>query len=116
MRTHSLCAALLLGAACRTESISEFETKQVTANITAVSAGTGSTEVAATFRKGASLTFLQLTADDDVKVTTGSTTVDLREHSLLGVVTYTASVPVDAQGTPFTVALTRAKDSGAPMT
>ncbi len=113
MRKH-LIAAVLLVMACRTESISEYATNEITANIGATSTGTGSTNVSATFRKGQSLTFLQLTADDDVKVTTGGTTTALKETSLLGVVTYSASVPVDAEGTQFTVALTRKKDSGAP--
>ncbi|MBL8953276.1 MAG: hypothetical protein JNK82_21030 [Myxococcaceae bacterium] len=113
MRTH-LVALLSLAAACRTESISEVETRDITANITATGSGTGSTNVAATFRKGNSLTFLQLTSDDDVKVTQGGTTTELTEFSLLGVVSYSASVPVDAEGTQFTVALTRKKDSGAP--
>jgi len=113
MRTHHF-AALLLAAACRTESISEYSTSEITANISATATGTGSTNVAATFRKGSSLTFLQLTADDSVKVTQGGTTTPLKETSLLGVVTYSASVPVDAQGTQFTVALERKKDSGAP--
>src|SRR5207244_1356489 len=74
-----------------------------------------STAVSATFRKGAtSLTFLQLTADDKVTASAGAQSQDLKELSLLGVVTYSASLPVDADGTEVTVALARKKDSGAP--
>jgi hypothetical protein len=116
MRTL-LCAIVVLAAACRTESLSTVETKDVHANIGATARGTGSSSVNATFRKGAaSLTFLQLTADDDVKVAAGSTTADLKETSLLGVVTYSASVPVDAEGTQFTVSLARGKGTSAPST
>jgi hypothetical protein len=115
MRTPLFCALLVLAAACRTESASEFETKQITANITAKATGSGSTDVSATFRKGSALlTFLQLTSDDEVKVTSGSQSAELKEFSLLGVVTYSASLPIDAQGTSFTVSLARKKDSGAP--
>jgi hypothetical protein len=102
-------------ASCKTESISDLSTKEVTADITATATGSGSTNVNATFRKGAiSLTFIQLTADDSVKVTSGSQNAQLKEFSLLGLVSYSASVPVDADGTQFTVALERKKDSGAP--
>jgi hypothetical protein len=107
-------AAALGFVSCRTESISDFGTNEVTANITALAAGTGSTTVSATFRKGASLTFLQLSSDDSVMVTAGTNSQKLSETSLLGVVTYSTSVPLDAEGTAFTVALQRKKDSGAP--
>ncbi|MBK7865383.1 MAG: hypothetical protein IPJ65_43660 [Archangiaceae bacterium] len=100
---------------CRTESLSAVETKDVTAGISALTRGDGSTEVSATFRKGAtSLTFLQLTVDDTLTATTGTTTREMSELSLLGVVSYSASFDVDAEGTQFKVSLQRMKDSGAP--
>jgi hypothetical protein len=101
--------------ACQTESASDFTTSEITADISAVATGSGSTTVGATFRKGAlSLTFIELTSDDTLTVTSGSSSKTLSELSLLGLVTYSASMPVDAAGTQFTVALARKKDSGAP--
>jgi hypothetical protein len=115
MRSTRFAVAALALAACKTESISEVATNEVTANITATTLGDGGTDVNATFRKGAaSLTFLQLTSDDSVSATTGSTTQKLTELSLLGVVTYGSHFSADAEGTTFTVALTRKKDDGAP--
>ena len=105
---------LFAAASCHTESLSDFATSAVTASITALTKGDGSTNVTATLREGpTSLTFLQLTSDDALAVTSG-TTQRMTELSLLGVVSYSASMPLDAEGTTFTVALTRKKDSGAP--
>lgn len=101
--------------ACSTESASNLATSGIYADISATASGSGSTNVGATFRTGPlSLTFIQLTSDDSLTVSSGTTTKTLSEASLLGVVTYSASVPVDAAGSQFTVSLQRKKDSGAP--
>jgi hypothetical protein len=107
--------ALAVLFACQTESASDFATSAINADISATATGNGSTTVGATFRKGPlSLTFLELTSDDTLQVTSGTTTKTLSETSLLGLVTYSASVPVDTDGAMFTVSLQRKKDSGAP--
>jgi hypothetical protein len=100
---------------CQTVSASDFKTSEITANMSATSTGDGTTTVNATFRKGAiSLTFIELTSDDTLTATSGQTTKTLSETSLLGLVTYSANLPVDGEGTQFIVSLARKKDSGAP--
>jgi hypothetical protein len=111
-----LTAALVFVAmGCQTESASDLTTSQIVADISATATGSGQTNVNATFRTGElTLTFIELTSDDVLQAKTGTTTQTLSQFSLLGVTTYGTTMPVDADGTSFTVSLTRKKDSGAP--
>jgi hypothetical protein len=114
-RPYFTAALVLVAMSCQTESASTLATAKIVADISATATGTGQTNVAATFRTGElTLTFIELTTDDVLQAKTGTTTQTLSELSLLGVTTYGTTMPVDADGTAFTVSLTRQKDSGAP--
>ncbi len=101
--------------ACSTKSASDFSTSEMVADMSAVATGNGSTTVSATLREeGTLLTFIQLTADDELIASSGSETKAMDETSLLGLVSYNASFNKDVEGAVFNVKLTRTLDGGAP--
>jgi len=104
----------MLVVACKTESASEYQTAEITASFSALATGNGSTEVSGTLGRGALLTFLQLTADDQLVASQGGEVKAMKEASLLGLVSYSATFGTDAADTELHVKLIRAIDAGAP--
>jgi hypothetical protein len=105
-----------ISLACSTKSASEYATSEFYTDMTVTATGDGKSTVMVTFREeAASLTFLQLTADDTLEATQGTAAAKkLTETSLLGYVGYSTSFDVEAADSEFVVSLTREKDSGAP--
>ena len=110
-------AMLLAGAttACATKSASEFDTSEINARMGPVAPGDGKTRVEVSLHDpSALLTFLQLTADDELEASVNGKTKQLAEHSLLGTVTYSASFDTDAAETEVRVRLSRSNGTNAP--
>jgi hypothetical protein len=109
--------AMLAGAglACSTESASLHKTAQMTANMSAKADGSGSTTVTASLQLANSLlTFIELTADDQLTASLAGDTRAMSQTSILGYVGYSASFNQDGDGEEFHVKLSRKLDSGAP--
>ena len=105
----------MLVVACSTKSASEYKTSEIMANFSATATGNGSTTVSGTLGDPTNLlTFLQLTADDKLTASQGSDSKEMKETSLLGLVTYDASFGKDAADTLFHIKLARSLDGGAP--
>ncbi|MBI5544810.1 MAG: hypothetical protein HY901_13050 [Deltaproteobacteria bacterium] len=118
MTQRPMAVALALGMtslACSTKSASEYETSDMVATLHATATGSGSTQVQASLHDPSNpLTFVQLTADDKIEASHGAETQTMKEASLLGAVSYSASFNGDAAESEFHVKLTRKVDAGAP--
>ena len=117
-KTTATGLAMLLAAtttACSTKSASDFETSEMNAHMSAVATGDGETRVEVSLHDPSALmTFLQLTAGDELEATVGSQTKQLSELSVLGSVTYRATFDTDAAETEVRVRLTREDATSAP--
>ena len=114
-KTTKGLALLLAATACATESASEFDTSEMNARMTAVALGDGKTQVEVALRDPSKLlTFLQLTADDQLEASVAGQTKELEESSLLGYVSYHASFDTDAAEAEVRVRLQRGDLTDAP--
>lgn len=115
MNRWTMAALALVGAACSTESASEYKTSEMVAKMSATATGDGRTVVKASLHpKKSSLVYLQLTADDAFEASIAGETREMDDASLLGAVTYSASFGKDIPETEVRVRLTRRLDAGAP--
>lgn len=118
MKPHVfLVASLALATtACETIDSGDLLTGGMSANITATADGSGSTDISTVLRAGGlrSNTFVDLQGDDLLSVTAGEQSADLSKQQLGNLISYTATLPVDAADTEFVVSLQRSVDDGAP--
>lgn len=103
-------------SACSSASSTDIKTSGLYANISATGQGKGDTSVSTTLTVGAlSTTFVEIAGDDALTATSGSDTRKMSKFSLLGLVSYSATLTGDEEGKSVTVALTRASpDVSAP--
>ena len=105
-----------LCAGCSTVDSSDVLTSGIHAEMSAVSAGDGTTDVSATLYLGnpINLDFVDLTGDDELFAIHGTQEKKMSELILLNIVSHHASFPTDAEGEQFEVDLRRSVDNGAP--
>jgi hypothetical protein len=117
MRTTMILGFLALsGTACTDIGSGSLLTSGMSAAIVGEADGSGSTEVSVVLKAGGvvSNTFVDLEGDDELTVSAGELTETCTARTLGVLHSYVATLPVDAEGTEFTVALTRTVDDGAP--
>lgn len=107
---------VVLFAGCSTVDSSDILTSGMHAELTATTAGEGTTQVTAILYLGdpINLNFVDLTGDDELIVSHGSQTKEMTETILLNIVSHRTSFPTDAEGEQFEIDLQRTVDNGAP--
>lgn len=107
---------VVLCAGCTTVDSSDILTSGMYADLSARSAGDGSTDVSAVLYLGnpINLNFVDLTGDDELVASNGSQTKVMSETILLNIVSHHASFPTDAEGEEFEIDFQRSVDNGAP--
>lgn len=117
MRSMMILGVITLSAsACTDVGSGSLLTSGMSAVISGEADGSGETEISVVLRAGgiASNTFVELEGDDELTVTSGSESAALSKRSLGVLHSYVATLPVDAEDSVFTVALSRTVDDGAP--
>lgn len=107
-------AAALTGCA-KTDSMDLLSTG-IYASISATATGNGTTDVRATLFVGdpGNLNYVDLTGDDRLVASNGSTEKVMTEIVILNIVGHQADFPIDAEGAAFQVSFERTIDRGAP--
>lgn len=107
---------LLPLVACESVESKDIGTDAMSAQIEVISADGASTRVHTTLRVGGltSNTYVELTGDDQLTADDGSGAIEMSYLSIGDYWTYIADFSVAAADTPFTVALVRSLDGGAP--
>jgi hypothetical protein len=108
------CAAALTGCA-KTDSMDLLSTG-IYASLSATATGNGTTDVRATLFVGdpINLNYVDLTGDDRLVASNGSTEKVMTEIVLLNLVAHHADFPIDAEGAEFQISFERSIDRGAP--
>lgn len=106
-----------LAGCAKTES-ADLLTSGIYAAISATATGDGNTTVSATLYVDDpnNLNFVELTGDDRLTASSGSTQMTLTQSELGNIVSHTAIFPGDAEGTQYMVDFARSVDAGAPAT
>lgn len=107
----------VLASACSELDSEDVLTTGVSPDFKVESAGNGDSTVSARLHAGrSSLTYLQLTGDDNLTAKVGEETKDLTKTSGVdfNAPSYSADFAVDAAETEFTIAFVRTVDAGAP--
>ncbi|MBS1121851.1 MAG: hypothetical protein H6Q90_4079 [Deltaproteobacteria bacterium] len=109
-------AWLVFVCACTKVDSSDILTSGMHADIEAQGAADDTTSVTATLYLGnpINLNFIELTADDQLLVTLGTSSKVMERTELLNIVGYHASFPTNAEGSQFEISLERSVDDGAP--
>lgn len=113
---HRYLPAILLAAACGTTQSDSLLTSGMSAEISAVSNGSGTTAVTAELFNGDpdQLIFVDLDANDQLVATAGSQSDPMTQQQLGNIIDYTAQFSIADGGTQITVDLQRDIDAGAP--
>jgi hypothetical protein len=116
MRFVRLSVTLAALASCTTLPSSSLKTSGMSAQMSVVASGNGSTQVSAQFNVGSNSTdFVDLSAGDTLTAQAGSQTQPMARSSFAGVISYGATfLALDAADTKYTIALTRSMDVSAP--
>ncbi len=114
-RTLTL-AALAFLSGCSTASSTDIKTSGLYASFSGTADGSGKTRVSTTLQVGQlSTTFVEIAGTDALDASSGTDKSAMAKSSLLGLVSYSASLTGDEEGKSVTVALTRASpDTSAP--
>jgi len=115
---YALMIALGGLAGCAKTESADLLTSGIYAAISATATGDGNTTVSATLYVDDpnNLNFVELTGDDHLTASSGSTQMPLTQSELGNIVSHTAVFAGDAEGTQYTVAFARTVDAGAPST
>ena len=115
MRSFWLLTLLPI-VACESVESKDIGTDAMSAEIEVISSDGASTRVNTTLRVGGltSNTYVELTGDDQLTADDGSGAIEMSYLSIGDYWTYIADFSVAAGDTPFTVALVRSLDGGAP--
>jgi hypothetical protein len=102
--------------ACTSVESSSIKTSGMSAYMSVVADGTGSTTATATLHVGNNITdFIDLSAGDSLVASSSGQSRTLNKQSFLGVTSYNNSFQgLDAEGTGYTIAFTRQSDTSAP--
>jgi hypothetical protein len=118
MRYFALIAAPAAASfvACTSVESSSIKTAGMSAYMSVVADGTGSTTATTTLHVDNNLTdFVDLSSGDTLIASSGSQQQRLNKSSFLGATSYNGSFSgLDAEGTPYTIAFTRQSDTSAP--
>jgi hypothetical protein len=107
---------VVLCTGCSSVDSSDILTSGIYAELSASSAGTGTTQVSATLYLGnpINLDFVDLTGDDQLIASHAGQTMVMSETSVLNIVGHNATFATDAEGEEFAIDLQRTVDNGAP--
>jgi hypothetical protein len=116
MRHLSRAAALALCAACTTIQSSSIKTSGMSASMQVVADGTGQTTASAQFNVDNNATdFIDLSPGDSAITQVAGQSRTMSRSDFLGAISYqTTFTGLDADGTQYTIALTRSSDVSAP--
>jgi hypothetical protein len=111
-----VAAFLVVCASCTTIQSSSLKTSGMSAYMQVVGDGTGQTKVSAQFNVDNNSTdFVDLSAGDSVIASVGGMSQPMARVTFLGTVSYeTSFTGEDADGTQYTIALSRTTDVSAP--
>lgn len=112
-----LVLLVILIAGCGTTDSGSLLTSGMSAEMSAVTQGNGSTVVTVELFSGNpdQLIFVDLTGDDQLIAKHGSDSQVMTETQLVTIVAHEATFPVGGEGEMFTVDFQRTIDDGAPM-
>jgi len=107
---------VVLFAGCTTVESSDILTSGIHADLTASSAGEGSTAVSAVLYLGnpVNLNFVDLTGDDELVASNGGQSKVMSELIVLNIVNHHATFQTDDEGQEFSIDFQRSVDNGAP--
>jgi len=103
-------------AACTSVQSSNLKTAGMSADLRVIGDGTGQTTASAAFNVDNNPTdFVDLSSGDSAVATAGAQTETMSRNDTLGDISYQATFTgLDAEGTPYTIALNRTSDVSAP--